>query len=125
MIPVPSINDVPSLSGGARAQQPNSLQRVYLVFLYRGPAYVGSPRTPEERATVDAHAAYVWELYQRGIALAAGPVLGGSEPAELISMTVLRAQTAAEAELLAFQDPGVQGGRFRAVLRPWLLPAGV
>lgn len=124
MIPVPSINDVPSL-GGPRAQQPDALQRVYLVFLYRGPAYVSAPQTPEERAVVDAHAAYVWDLYQRGIAIAAGPVLGGAEPADLVSMSVLRAQTAAEAERLALQDPAVQGGRFRAVLRPWLLPAGV
>jgi len=125
VIPVPSINDVPTLSGGAQAQLPSSLQRVYLVFLYRGPAYVGTPQTSAERAVVDAHAAYVWDLYQRGIAIAAGPVLGGAEPAELVSMSVLRAQTAAEAERLAFLDPAVQGGRFRAVLRPWLLPAGV
>lgn len=121
MIPIPSINDAPTL-GGARALQPDTLQRVYLVFLYRGPAYVGTPQTPEERTVIDAHAAYVWDLYQRGIAIAAGPVLGGAEPAELVSMSVLRAQTAAEAERLALLDPAVQAGRFRAVLRPWLLP---
>lgn len=130
MIPVPSINDVPSLGGGAGAQhagaqQADALQRVYLVFLYRGPAYVGTPCTPEERAVVDGHAAYVWDLHQRGIAIAAGPVLGGAEPADLMSMSVLRAQTAAEAERLALKDPAVQGGRFRAVVRPWLLPADV
>lgn len=125
MIPVPSINDVPSLGAGSTAQRPDALQRVYLVFLYRGPSYVGAPQTVEERAVADAHAAYVWDLYQRGIAIAAGPVLGGAEPPDLVSMSVLRAQTPAEAERLALQDPAVQHGRFRAVLRPWLLPAGV
>jgi uncharacterized protein YciI len=119
------MSDAVSLHDPRAALRPEALQRVYLVFLYRGPAYTSSPLTPDERAMMDAHASYVWDLYQRGIALAAGPVLGGAEPAELVSMTVLRAQTAAEAERLAMQDPAVQGRHFRAVLRPWLLPAGM
>lgn len=119
------MSDAASLHDPRTALRPDALQRVYLVFLYRGPAYTSSPQTAEERAMADAHAAYVWDLYQRGVAIAAGPVLGGSEPADLVSMSVLRAQTAAEAERLAFLDPAVQGGRFRAVLRPWLLPAGL
>lgn len=125
MIPFPSTSDATSLHDPRTALRPDALQRVYLVFLYRGQAYTSSPQTREELAMIDAHAAYVWDLFQRGIALAAGPVLGGSEPADLVSMSVLRAQTAAEAERLASQDPAVQGGRFRAVVRPWLLPAGV
>lgn len=124
-LPLPPTGEAASLHDPRTALRPEVLQRVYLVFLYRGPAYTASPETPQDVAIVDAHAAYVWDLYQRGVAIAAGPVLGGLEPADLVSMSVLRAQTAGEAERLAYQDPAVQCGRFRAVVRPWLLPAGV
>lgn len=119
------MRDAPSFQAPARQAASEELQKVYLVFLYRGPVYTTIPETTAERAMVDAHRAYVSSLYERGAALAAGPVLGGAEPADLVALTVVRAQTAGEAERIAAEDPAVKAGRFRAVVRPWLLPAGL
>lgn len=119
------MRDVPSFQAPARQAASEELQKVYLVFQYRGPVYTSVPETSAERAVVDAHRAYVSSLYERGAAIAIGPVLGGSEPADLVALSVLRAQTAGEAERIAADDPAVKAGRFRVVVRPWLLPAGL
>lgn len=119
------MRDAPSFQPPAQRAASEELQKVYLVFLYRGPVYTSVPETSAERAVVDAHRAYVSSLYERGAAIAAGPVLGGAEPAELVALSVLRAQTAGEAERIAADDPAVKAGRFRVVVRPWLLPAGL
>lgn len=118
------MRDVPSFQAPARQASSEELQKVYLVFLYRGPLYNSLPESSAERAVVDAHRAYLSDLYERGAAIAAGPVLGGAEPADLVSLSVLRAQTAGEAERIAAEDPAVKAGRFRVVVRPWLLPRG-
>lgn len=100
------------------------MDKIYVGFLLRRPAYQGPPRTSEEESVVQAHIKFVLDMQQHGSAIAAGPVLPGGEPGDLAGMSILRAASEEAAVTLLSADPGVRAGRFRVVIRQWLVPPG-
>jgi uncharacterized protein YciI len=109
--------------------RPEDLSSHFLILLYPGPGYAGSPpKTPEDGAILMAHVGHVFQVQRPGgPALAGGPVMplgeGGADGAP-IGMIVLRGGTREEAEQLAAADPGVAAGHFRAVVVRWMVPKG-
>ncbi len=104
--------------------RPEDLEKIYVVLLLLGPAYLGPPQTPAEQALMQSHIRFVLNLQQRGQAVAAGPILPGGEPGDLVGMTLLRAASIEKAIAITSADPGVQAGRFRIVVREWVIPPG-
>ncbi len=76
----------------------------------------------EENALQDAHMAYLAMLHEKGVLLAAGPLLGSSDR-DLRGLSIYR-ESPEEVSKYADQDPAVQAGRFTHRLLPWIVPGG-
>ena len=107
--------------------RPEDLETVYVAFLYPGPAYADAqPDTEEYRVLMQTHVAHIWNSqHGDGPALAGGPLLPDPAEQELPKgMSILRADSLAEARHLAAIDPAVVTGHFRTVVVPWLVAPG-
>ena len=76
----------------------------------------------EENALQDAHMAYLAKLHDKGVLLAAGPLMG-SPDRDLRGLEIYRGSPD-EIEALAKADPGVKAGRYSHRFLPWMVPAG-
>ena len=76
----------------------------------------------EENALQDSHIAHLAKLHDKGVLLAAGPLLGSPER-DLRGLEIYRGSPD-EIETLAKKDPGVQAGRYLHRLLPWMVPSG-
>lgn len=95
--------------------------RTYYIYLLReGPAWTAD-MTPELADLQAQHVAYTRSLVASGAALAAGPVMDGSN---LHGVSIMLTATLDEARALAEADPAVRAGHFSAELHPWIVPAG-
>ena len=107
--------------------RPEDLETFYVAFLYHGAAYVAArPDSEEHRALLQTHVAHVWNSqHGDGPAVAGGPLFPDSVELDLPKgMSILRAESLAEAHHLAAIDPAVVTGHFRAVVVPWLVAPG-
>jgi uncharacterized protein len=84
--------------------------RYYLIFLKMVPE---KPLTPE---VVNLHAAHLESLDKDGKLVLAGPI-----PERAGGLTVLRAQSIAEAKAVAEDDPMIRGGYQSYELGTWLM----
>jgi uncharacterized protein YciI len=112
------------LATSAAAQDlpiPEEWSTHYAWFLVVNPEY--SPGAQEaERAVTAAHIQYQLRLQENGQAIAAGGL--GEGPGEsIIGLTIIRAESLAEAKAIAAADPAVEAGRLIAWVREWWVPA--
>lgn len=97
----------------------------YAVLLERDPAWAAPADAAETEALTQAHIQYTLRLQRDGLALAAGPLVPGTEPGDgLVGLTLLRAKDLATAQRIAAEDPAVKAGRLKATVREWRVPAG-
>jgi uncharacterized protein YciI len=75
--------------------------------------------TAAASALQDAHMAYLSDLHDSGILVAAGPV----DDPRYSGISILKAEPD-EARRLKELDPAVIAGRFRLEILPWMVPAG-
>ena len=107
--------------------RPEDLETLYVAFLYPGAAYSDALSDSEEhRVLLQTHVAHVWNSqHGDGPAVAGGPLLPHSAELDLPKgMSILRAESLAEAQHLAAIDPAVVTGHFRVVVVPWLVAPG-
>ncbi|HEX5574940.1 MAG TPA: YciI family protein [Gemmatimonadales bacterium] len=106
--------------------RPEDLETVYVAFLYPGASYgEAKPNSEEHRVLLQTHAAHVWNSqHGDGPAVAGGPLLSESAEGLPKGMSILRAESLAEAQHLAAIDPAVVTGHFRVVVVPWLVAPG-
>jgi uncharacterized protein YciI len=107
--------------------RPEDLETLYVAFLYPGDAYAdGQTDSEEHRVLLQTHVAHVWNSqHGDGPAVAGGPLVAGQEAADLPKgMSILRAESLAEAQHLAAIDPAVVTRHFRVVVVPWLVAPG-
>jgi uncharacterized protein YciI len=107
--------------------RPEDLETVYVAFLYPGAAYgEAQPDSEEHRVLLQTHVAHVWNSqHGDGPAVAGGPLVPDSAELDLPKgMSILRAESLAEAQHLAAIDPAVVTGHFRVVVMPWLVAPG-
>ena len=101
---------------------PTQWSTYYVVLLKKGPSSGNEPSAESSQTLMNEHIQYQLRLQQSGQALAGG----GFKPLgdDVVGMTLLRAESLAEAERLARADPAVAAGRFSAVVYEWYVPAG-
>jgi uncharacterized protein YciI len=107
--------------------RPEDLETLYVAFLYPGAAYSDAHSDSEEhRVLLQTHVAHVWNSqHGDGPAVAGGPLLPDAAELDLPKgMSVLRAESLAEAQHLAAIDPAIVTGYFRVVVVPWLVAPG-
>ena len=107
--------------------RPEDLETLYVAFLYPGAAYAHAhPDSEDHRVLLQTHVAHVWNSqHGDGPAVAGGPLLPDSAELDLPKgLSILRAESLAEARHLAAIDPAVVTGYFRAVVVPWLVAPG-
>lgn len=101
---------------------PQEWETHYVWFLVANPEHV--PGTPdEEKALTARHIQYQLHLQESGKAIVGGGLGPGWEKS-LIGVTILRADSLAEAQAIADADPATAAGRFQAQVREWWVPAG-
>jgi uncharacterized protein len=76
----------------------------------------------EENALQDAHMAHLARLHEKGVLLAAGPLLGSSDR-DLRGLEIYKGSPE-DVSKVADQDPAVQAGRFTHRFLPWMVPSG-
>jgi uncharacterized protein YciI len=101
---------------------PDEWDTHYAWFLVANPDYVPAP-PDEEKALTSAHIQFQLRLQETGQAIVAGGL--GEGPDESIGgLTILRAESLAEAQAIAGDDPAVRAGRLVSWVREWWVPAG-
>ena len=86
----------------------------------------GAPKLDDAAADElqSAHLAHLAELHDRGILIAAGPLLG-EEDRGFRGLSIYRADPETVVKLLDERpDPAVAAGRFSVRVIPWMVPAG-
>jgi uncharacterized protein YciI len=97
----------------------------YAVLLERDPAWAAPADAAAAEALTQAHIQYTLRLQRDGLALAAGPLVPGTEAGDgLVGLTLLRVKDLATAQRIAAEDPAVKAGRLKATVREWRVPAG-
>jgi len=110
-------------AGGAAEDLPipESWSTHYVWFLVTNPEYAPSSKDQESALTA-AHIQYQLRLQEDGRAIVAGGL--GEGPGEsIVGLTVLRAESLAEAQAIADADPVVKAGRLLAWVREWWVPS--
>jgi uncharacterized protein YciI len=103
--------------------RPEDLETFYVSFLFPGPDYSDDSMDDEaQRSLLQMHVSHVWSSqHGDGPAIAGGPLVADEEPELPVGMSILRANSLAEAQHLAAIDPAVVTGHFRSVVLPWLV----
>jgi uncharacterized protein YciI len=70
----------------------------------------------------DAHLAHQADLYDRGLVVAAGPLVDQDDE-RLRGIVLLRADAATARDLYS-RDPAVLAGRLAVQVQTWMVPAG-
>jgi uncharacterized protein YciI len=113
------------ISTDCRAQGlpiPEEWDTCYAWFLVSNPDYL--PASPdEEKALTSAHIQYQLRLQEAEQAIVAGG-LGKGPDESIVGLTILRAESLAEAQSIADGDPAVRAGRLVSWVREWWVPAG-
>ncbi len=100
---------------------PEEWSTFFVCFLVANPEY--SPGPPEEERSITAgHIQYQLRIQESGRAVVSGG-LGEGPNASIVGLTILRAETLAEAQEIADADPAVRAGRLLAQVREWWVPA--
>jgi uncharacterized protein YciI len=94
----------------------------YVVFLRPDPVRKTMP-LEESQHIQDAHMANIRKLADAGVHVAAGPMEDAQTT--ISGIFVFRANSLAEAERIAAQDPTIVAGRNTEDVHAWLAPAGV
>jgi uncharacterized protein YciI len=94
----------------------------YVVFLRPDPARKAISME-ERQAIQNAHMANIRKMAQDGVLVAAGPM--DDTPTTISGIFVLKADSLAEAETVAGQDPTVVAGRNTVDVHSWKGPAGI
>jgi len=100
---------------------PQEWSTYYAWFLVASPEY-SRGSDDEERTITAAHIQYQLRLQEKGVAIAAGG-LGEGPGDSIIGLTILRADSLADAKAIAAADPAVEAGRLQAWVREWWVPA--
>ena len=98
---------------------PKNLTPYFLGLLRRGPRW-NETEGAEAAELLPRHLAYLREQSEAGRYLAAGPVVDESE---LSGVLLIAAESLAQAQAIAQEDPGVRAGRLAVEVHPVLLPA--
>ena len=98
---------------------PKNLKPYFLGLLRRGPRW-NETEGAEAAELLPRHLAYLREPSEAGRYLAAGPVVDESE---LSGVLLIAAESLAQAQAIAQEDPGVRAGRLAVEVHPVLLPA--
>ena len=77
----------------------------------------------EESALTSAHIQYQLRLQETNQSIVAGG-LGKGPDESIVGIAILRADSLAEAQAIASDDPAVRAGRFVSWVREWWVPAG-
>jgi len=101
---------------------PEEWETHYAWFLVANPDYHPASRD-EEQALTSAHIQYQLRLQETDQAIVAGG-LGKGPDESIVGLTILRAESLAEAEAIAGDDPAVRAGRLVSWVREWWVPAG-
>lgn len=108
--------------GSATLPLPSEWQTLYVAF--HTPLSGGPALNEEALKLLDMlHIQYQLRLQADGRSVAAGGFGDGAEEGP-VGMTVLCADSLADAKALAEADPAVQFGQRRVVVREWHVPAG-
>lgn len=94
----------------------------YVWFLVTNANYQGASQD-EEKALTSAHIQYQLRLQEANQSIVAGG-LGKGPDESIVGITILRAESLAEAQAIAGADPAVRAGRFVSWVREWWVPAG-
>jgi len=101
---------------------PEEWDTCYAWFLVANPDYL--PASPDEEKTLTAsHIQYQLSLQEADQAIVAGG-LGKGPDESIVGLTILRAESLAEAQSIADGDPAVRAGRLVSWVREWWVPAG-
>ena len=101
---------------------PEEWDTYFAWFLVANPDYV--PASPEvERALTADHIQYQLRLQEADQSIVAGG-LGKGPDESIVGLTILRAESLAEAQTIAGDDPAVRAGRLVSWVREWWVPAG-
>ena len=112
---------LPIGAGSSDLPLPTEWSTYYLCLLEVNPEYQAGTRASESELTA-RHIQYQLLLNEQGRAIAAGglaPLAG--DP--LVGLTILRADSLAQARSWAENDPAVKAGRLLARLREWWVPS--
>ncbi len=111
------------VDGGAQDLPiPEEWETCYAWFLVANPDYVPASQE-EERTLTSAHIQYQLRLQEADQAIVAGG-LGKGPDESIVGLTILRAESLAEAQAIAGDDPAVRAGRLVSWVREWWVPAG-
>lgn len=78
----------------------------------------------ELEENIEEHKNYLIQLERQGKLLAAGPILGDDAKYDGTGLLVYRAETRAEAEMIAKNDPFHAKGLRTSTLKPWQVNDG-
>ena len=94
----------------------DTLQFLYIIRPTRLEMLTEGP-TPEEKAIVGQHFAYLQDLTQKGVAILVGRAQTADE--DTLGIIVFQAESEEKARELMENDPAVKGGVMRAKLYPF------
>lgn len=97
---------------------PRNLKGYFLCLLRKGPKWNETSDSPE---LMLEHLAFLREQMESRRFLVAGPVVDNAD--DLVGVSIISAENAAEAQALANLDPGAVAGRLQMEIRPVFLPS--
>jgi uncharacterized protein YciI len=101
--------------------QTSDLEKYQFGFLKRGPKWTAES-TPETKKIQEGHMANINRMAKAGKLLAAGPM---ADDGEIRGIFIFKAESLAEAQALAAEDPAIKSGRLTLEILNWSGPKGI
>src|ERR1700722_18272746 len=98
---------------------PRNIELYFIAFLLKGERWNDTQGT-EAADLMPRQLAFIREQVQAGRYLLAGPI---TDDGPMVGISIIAANTAAEALAIAGADPGVQAGRLKVEVHPAFLPS--
>jgi uncharacterized protein len=98
---------------------PRDVEPYFIAFLLKGDRW-NDTQGPDVADLAPRQLAFIREQVQAGRYLLAGPI---TDDGPLVGISIIAADTTAEALAIANADPGVQAGRLRVEVHPAFLPS--
>jgi uncharacterized protein YciI len=96
---------------------PDQMTKLFVLFLTKGPNW-SSESTPALDKLQVEHVEYQLSLRKAGKTLLVGPLIDNGE---IRGITVFKAGTIEEVQILMNDDPGVKAGVFGIQIHPWMV----
>jgi uncharacterized protein len=102
-----------------RKDIPRDVEPYFIAFLFRGERW-NDIQGADVADLVPRQLAFIREQVEAGRYLLAGPI---TDDGPLVGMSIITADTAADALAIAGADPGVKAGRLRVEVHPAFFPS--